>query len=347
MFVRIIILIISPMDPLTQGLLGGIVAQSLAKRENVRIAAGIGALSGMAADLDILIRSDSDPLMFIEYHRHFTHSLFFAPIGGFVVALFLWIFLRKIIGLKEIIYFSIIGYATHGILDSATSYGTHLFWPISNARLSFDVISIIDPAVTLTLLVFVILGLWRLSIKLPRIGLAMTLLYFAFASFQHISAKDMAIAKAAERGHKIAAIRVMPTMGNVFLWRSVYESQGKYFADAVYVNPLGTGFIYEGESINKIDLQEIFPNLDDDSIQRAEIRRFAFFSDGFVGIHPDHPDVIGDLRYSSMPNKLVPLWGIKVDEKNPDSHVKFENFRRFREGRWEEFWLMINGKKKE
>jgi len=41
----------------------------------------IGALAGMAPDLDILIRSSSDPLLKLEFHRHFSHSLFFIPVG--------------------------------------------------------------------------------------------------------------------------------------------------------------------------------------------------------------------------------------------------------------------------
>jgi len=35
----------------------------------------LGFLSGMAPDLDILIRSSTDPLLSLEYHRQFTHFL--------------------------------------------------------------------------------------------------------------------------------------------------------------------------------------------------------------------------------------------------------------------------------
>src|SRR5690606_29471703 len=52
----------------------------------------LGALGGMAPDLDVIIRSASDPLLALEYHRHFTHSLAFIPIGGLLVAApFLWL----------------------------------------------------------------------------------------------------------------------------------------------------------------------------------------------------------------------------------------------------------------
>ena len=67
------------MDPFTQGIVGTTVAQSGSKRDTLIIASVIGLLAGLAADLDIFIRSSTDPLLFLEYHRHFTHSIFFIP----------------------------------------------------------------------------------------------------------------------------------------------------------------------------------------------------------------------------------------------------------------------------
>ncbi len=43
----------------------------------------------MAADLDVLIKSSTDPLLALEYHRHFTHSLLFIPVGALVCTLLL------------------------------------------------------------------------------------------------------------------------------------------------------------------------------------------------------------------------------------------------------------------
>ena len=77
------------MDPLTQGTLGATLATS-GSRQREAVAAGVlGFLAGMAADLDVLIRSPSDPLLFLEYHRQFTHSLIFIPVGGLLCALVL------------------------------------------------------------------------------------------------------------------------------------------------------------------------------------------------------------------------------------------------------------------
>ncbi|MGY9062766.1 MAG: metal-dependent hydrolase, partial [Rhodospirillales bacterium] len=62
------------MDPLTQGVLGAALPQAIAKKPFVIRAGLFGFLAGMAADLDTFIRSSEDPLLYLEYHRQFTHS---------------------------------------------------------------------------------------------------------------------------------------------------------------------------------------------------------------------------------------------------------------------------------
>jgi hypothetical protein len=49
----------------------------------------------MAPDLDVLISSRTDPLLFLEYHRQFTHSLVFIPFGAGLVALAIWALLGR------------------------------------------------------------------------------------------------------------------------------------------------------------------------------------------------------------------------------------------------------------
>ncbi len=53
------------MDPLTQGALGAALPLSVAQRKQSMAAALLGFLAGMAEDLDVLIRSGSDPLLFL------------------------------------------------------------------------------------------------------------------------------------------------------------------------------------------------------------------------------------------------------------------------------------------
>ena len=77
------------MDPISQGTVGAAFAQSTANKNNLLKIAVIGFIAGLAPDLDILIRSSTDPILFLEYHRQFTHSLLFIPLGALIVAGFL------------------------------------------------------------------------------------------------------------------------------------------------------------------------------------------------------------------------------------------------------------------
>ena len=132
------------MDPLTQGVVGAVLPQATAARGRFAASAGLlGFLAGMAADLDVLIRSSEDPLLFLEYHRQFTHSLVFIPLGGLICALVLHGIIGRRRGLKfrQSWLFCSLGYATHALLDACTTYGTMLFWPFSDARIAWNTIS--------------------------------------------------------------------------------------------------------------------------------------------------------------------------------------------------------------
>ena len=131
------------MDPVSQGTVGAAFAQSSANKTNIVKVGFIGFLSGLAPDLDILIRSESDPILFLEYHRQFTHSLFFIPFGALVVAILFFPFFKSSLNFKQIYLASFLGYLTHGILDACTSYGTLLYWPFSNERVAWNLISVI------------------------------------------------------------------------------------------------------------------------------------------------------------------------------------------------------------
>ena len=84
------------MDPLTQGIVATTASQSVSNKEKLLIASILGFLSGLAPDIDIFIRSTDDPLLFLEFHRQFTHSLLFIPLGGLVCSsVFYFIFAKK------------------------------------------------------------------------------------------------------------------------------------------------------------------------------------------------------------------------------------------------------------
>ncbi|HCU23674.1 MAG TPA: metal-dependent hydrolase, partial [Deltaproteobacteria bacterium] len=209
------------MDPLTHGLLGGVTAQALfRKKVNLAITTA-GMLGGMAPDLDILIQSKTNPLLMFEYHRNFTHSLAFIPLGGAFVGFLLWLLWRRKPPLKTMLLAAIAGYATHGLLDACTSYGTMLYWPFSRERISWDWIFILDPFYTFPLLVGLWISLRRKQGNAALSALVLTSLYLGVGVFQHHRALSYQQALAEQRGQSLQKGRVIPMLGPFLIWRSI------------------------------------------------------------------------------------------------------------------------------
>lgn len=332
------------MDPVSQGLVGSVLPASTSNKYEIRLAILIGFLAGLVADIDVIIRSSTDPLLFIEYHRQFTHSLIFIPIGGLVAAGFCWIFLRKRLGLWKIFFYAVLGYGTHCLLDACTNYGTELLWPFSDVKIAWNVISIIDPIFTLTLLLLVILAVIIKSRLIVRIGLLFAIFYLLFGFYQREEAKDVLLSLAESRGHQVERVMVHPSIGNLILWRAIYESDGKYYVEAIRLSPLSETKIYNGNSIEVFDASNDLHELAPDSVLYNDVRRFRHFTRDFLVVHPDYPDMVGDLRMGMLPNSTVPLWGIKFDPDNQNEHVSMENYNRsLDDGKIQKFISMILG----
>ncbi|MFT5394870.1 MAG: inner membrane protein [Gammaproteobacteria bacterium] len=313
------------MDIVTQAVLGAALAQTAAKKEHVRLATFIGLVAGVIADADILIRSASDPLLSLEFHRHFTHSIFFIPIGAGIAFLLLWPFLRNNLPANYLYLYCFMGYLLSGFIDACTSYGTNLLWPLIDARISWHIISIIDPVFTIILIAAIITGYKKLSSRYSRIGLLLVGCYLLFAFSQMNRAEDSIIELAAQRGHTIEKIIVKPTIGNTLLWRSVYLSNDTFYIDAVRAGL--SKRIYQGDSIKQFNMSERFPELDTNSQLVEDIHRFEIFSNNYVSQYPGRPEILGDVRYSMNPIGIKSLWGIEMDLDDTNQHVKFDNYR--------------------
>jgi len=331
------------MDLLTQGLLGATMAQSGARQQETRIATSIGFFAGIAADADILIQSENDPLLNIEFHRHFTHSLFFVPLGALVVALLLWPFLRKRLPFSRLYLFALLGYCLSGVLDAFTSYGTNLLWPLSDVRVAFNIISVLDPVFTLILLIAGVIAFRKYTHTAARIGLLMAAAYLSFGWVQLQRAETVAGTLIAERGHHAEEHLVKPTLANLVLWRSIYQFEGKLYVDAVRVGLFSEPRIYPGESIEKFVLERDLSRLPASSVLANDIARFNHFSAGWLAIRPQQPNVLVDVRYSNLPMTLAPLWGIEINPEQPDQHAKYTLYRDSSSATREKFLTLLIG----
>lgn len=332
------------MDPVSQAVLGASAAQSGAGTRQIRVAAVVGILGGMAPDLDVLIRSPSDPLLFLEYHRHFTHALAFIPVGSLLVAAFAYgLFARRHLTFRRTWLYAALGYATHGLLDACTTYGTQLLWPFSDARIAWNLVSVIDPLFTVPVLVLVLLSVLRRSAGMAQLALAWAIAYPLLGLVQRERAEAVGLAEALARGHTPLRLEAKPSFANILLWKVVYETEDRFHVDTVRAG-LATRY-YPGESVAVLDVEAHFPWLAPDSQQARDIERFRWFSNGYLALHPRDPLQVIDMRYSIVPNEIEPLWTIRLDPRaGSEAHVEYRAGRDTGDGRLQRFREMLLGR---
>jgi inner membrane protein len=314
------------MDTITQGVLGAAAAQSVLSRRLPRGAGLIGAIGGMAADLDIFIYSFNDPTVSWTFHRHFTHSLIFIPLGGLIVALPFLLMKRFKDHKREVLLAAIIGYATHGLLDAFTSYGTQLLWPFTNLRVAWDWIPIVDPIYTIPLWIGVILTARTGNPKAVRTAFLLTSLYICFGGWQHYRAAKAQLDLATMRGHKIEYSRVMPAPGWLLFWRSLYVSNGRLYVDGVETRWFGPILALEGGSANLTTLNDLPESARSNAESRRRFEVLNWFADRLVApiatagtMAGAGESVYGDMRFTAAVESLTPLWGLQFDPASGDS----------------------------
>lgn len=314
------------MDPVTHGLIGASASQSIAPKEQLRPATFIGLLSAMLADLDVLISDPNDPLLNIELHRQFSHSFIFIPVGALVVAGLLWYFFRKKMSFKTIYLLSFLGYATSGITDTLTSYGTKLLWPFLDDRFAWNLVSVFDPLFSAVILGLVLYAYYKKNPITSWFVWPWITIYLTIALVQQHRGQSVAKTMAREQNHNIERLVVKPTIGNQLIWSIRYETK-----DTLYANGVRLGFftdpkIYLGESAPLLNWRKKYARFHGTTLYK-DIQRFHKLSEGYLIEHPEKKNIIGDGRYAMLPTKMAPLWGIKIDTARPNQHLPFRTFR--------------------
>lgn len=216
------------MDSITQAALGATIAQAGFSKRLGRRALLFGALAGTLPDLDVVVRVAGEWAV-VEHHRGMTHALpvlalaapllalagrrWFSPGGPTAPAgasYGAWLALSAAVLL------------THPLLDLFTSYGTQLWWPLTDRRFAVDAVSIIDPVITLPMLAVVARGLLGRRGRRLAVGvLCFSMLYIGYGHTQSRRAETIAAAALARQGFETVELRALPTPANLVVWRVV------------------------------------------------------------------------------------------------------------------------------
>jgi inner membrane protein len=330
------------MDPLSQGTVGAALAQSSASKKNIFKISVIGFLAGLAPDLDVLIQSSTDPILFLEYHRQFSHSLFFIPFGALIVALLIFPLVKKSMNLKTVYIASLLGYATHGLLDACTSYGTLLFWPFSNERVTWNNISIIDPLFTIPALILAVTAIKTKKRIFSFFSIGWIIFYLSLGLVQYERALSAANDLAESRGHNPERLTLKPSFGNLILWKSIYQHEQTFYVDAI--RTVRSSTVCLGESIEIFDYQQHLSGLDKESQQARDVERFRWFSQDYLGFD-EEKNLVTDVRYSMLPNQIQPMWGLVIDDqRDTNAHAIWWTGRDLEQRQWNTFKEMLTGK---
>lgn len=128
------------MDILSHGFTGAILTGALVKnptRKQVLIGAGLALLPDMDTIAALWGRQ-----YYFEYHRVIFHSIFFAILASLLLA---WFFSKK--GWFTFVQGTVISFLailSHLFLDGMTSWGTAIFYPLSNVRYAGNVVFMFD-----------------------------------------------------------------------------------------------------------------------------------------------------------------------------------------------------------
>ncbi|MCY2686132.1 metal-dependent hydrolase [Salinimicrobium sp. TH3] len=221
------------MDSLTQIVLGTAVGEAVLGRKVGNKAMLYGAIAGTIPDLDALAGNFTDTITAIEVHRGFSHSIVFAvlasPVFGYLISR---IERKSGLGWKDWSWLMFWGLFTHPILDSFTTWGTQLFWPL-DIRLAFKSIFVIDPLYTLPFLTFLILAMRRKKedpkrAKFNRLGLIVSTGYLMLTLVLKFTAHQQFKESLEQQGMFYSRLDTRPTPLNTILWAANAEAENDF-----------------------------------------------------------------------------------------------------------------------
>jgi inner membrane protein len=284
------------MDSLTHVALGAALGIAVLGRHRAAWKGALwGAVCNTLPDLDVFLHHP-DPVRDMTFHRADSHALFWlsllAPLLGVAAA--------RLFGEGERwrrwIAATWLALVTHPLLDLMTVYGTQLGRPFTDRPFAVGSLFIIDPLVTLPLLVGVGAALLARSSgrrwNVAGLVLATAYIGWSFGVQQHV--ERLAGASLRAQGIGFDRLLVTPTAFNTVLWRVVAMSPRGY---------------HEGyHSLFDADERITFAQRDRGAALQPALagnwaaERMAWFSRGFYALDErDGRLAITDLRMGQWP----------------------------------------------
>ena len=289
------------MDSLTQLALGAAVGVAvMGRRTAVWKAALWGDIAGTLPDLDVLI-DHGDDLRNVTMHRGASHALLWLTLGSpLLAALPAWLH-RERAQFRHWWLAIWLALVTHPLLDTMTSYGTHLLLPFVREPLDVGSIFIVDPLYTVPLLVGVAVALRRRGgsgLRWNRVALVLSTGYLAWSVAAQWHVRDVALTALAAQGTSPARLHVAPTVFNTVLWRAIAMHEDGSYEE-------GFHSLLDGNRPMRFTRYEGTPGLREQLGELDAVRRIANFSHGFYRVHQrDGQAWVTDFRMGQEPHYI-------------------------------------------
>lgn len=296
------------MDTVTQMALGAVIGQAIGYKKLGWKAPVYGAIGGLIPDLDVLYTDYFGPYGSWQYHRHVTHSLFFAPLVAPLLGWLTWAIHKKIPG-HYLTYLWIWFFAifTHPLLDTLTVYGTQLLSPFSDHRFTISAVSIIDPIYTIPLLIALLLPR-RMAQRGATIVLVITTLFLGYCWHLNNKAEDIALQQIAAQNITPTNVSVYTTVFQPFLRRVVVREDigGTEWIRAGFVSTLNP------QPIKWACLKQNGGRYRDMVTQTTGGRLFDWFADGELSfVREGNRITVMDARYGTPGESVFGFWGLE------------------------------------
>lgn len=244
------------MDSITQAALGGVVGELVLGRKLGWRGMAWGLCFGTLPDLDVLVSPFLDDVTRLKWHRGISHSILLMFVGAFVFMMPLsWIHRERGLLMARAWWFVFLTWSTHVLIDVFTTYGTQVWEPFSEARVSLNNMSIIDPLFTIPLLICVLITVVRFTAfivrvvkymcapgeergerpqeprfsgKVARIALVLSCGYALFSLGMKVRAMNVIKERVVEKFPEAELVQLAPTLGNTILWRGMAKTEEGY-----------------------------------------------------------------------------------------------------------------------
>lgn len=309
------------MDTVTQIALGAAVGEATLGHKVGNRAIYWGGALALIPDLDAMIAPLLSETQALAIHRAFLHSILFTLLAAPLIGAFLHRWHDQTVRWKQWSLFVFWLLSTHIALDCLTTYGTQIFQPFTNYKVSLSTIFVVDPLYTVPLLIGVVAALRRPAGSLRRrrinyLGLGISSLYlvFTFVVKGHVES----VFQKALQDENIAyeRLKTTPTPFNSLLWMGLTEHN----------DTLSVGLY----SILDDNAQVTFKALPKRSPLLAnlrheqEVQRLLWFSEGYYTVNQQAGILyFNDLRFGRsdvwLTNKgsYVFSWKLVQPENNP------------------------------